>query len=148
MVVIIGYVGHHPVHNTITLQDWSVETSKAELSWNWKVACLILINTSKMPPFRSLKTTNKEAAKYQLHMEEAKGGIYFIGNSLIEGCWIGHISIRKGQQNFAFEQKNKGQFDWAGISKLRYLIIPFRIHHSKVARRSCKIDIAAVITWH
>lgn len=147
MVVIIGYVGQHHVHNTITLQDWSVLTSKAELSWNCKVAWLILIITWKMPPFHSLKTTNKEATKYQLHMEEAKGGIYFIGNSLKEGCWIGHISIRKGQQNFTFKPI-KGNLIGLEFRKLRYLIILFRMHHSEVARHSCKNYIAAVITWH
>lgn len=53
----------------------------------------------------SLYKDNKQRglAKYQLHMEEAKRGNYIIGNSLIEGCRIGHISIRKGQQNSTFE---------------------------------------------
>lgn len=36
---------------------------------------------------------------HQLYMQEANKGIYFTTNSLIEDCWIGQISIIKGQQN-------------------------------------------------
>lgn len=32
MALIFGYMEQHHVHNTITLEGWSVETSKAELS--------------------------------------------------------------------------------------------------------------------
>lgn len=103
MVLIFGYMEQHHVHNTITLEGWSVETSKAELSWNRKVAHLIFIITSAVPPFRSLKTIKKRPHKISITHGGGQKGVYFIGNSLIEGCWIGHISIRKGQQNSTFE---------------------------------------------
>lgn len=52
------------MHNTITLQGWSVETC--------------VFHHFKSAIFRSPKTTNKEASpKYQLHMEEAKKGDLF-----------------------------------------------------------------------
>lgn len=73
MPLIVGYMGHHHMHNTITLQGWSVETCA---SHHFKSAI-----------FRSPKTKNKEASpKYQLHMEEAKKGGFILQHSLIEGC--------------------------------------------------------------
>ena len=101
MVLIIGYMEQHHVHNTIKLHSGHIK------SW------VQLKLQSCMPHFHhqlksatfSLSKYNKQRGltKYQLHMEEAKRGIYLIGNSLLERCWIGHISIRKGKQNSTFE---------------------------------------------
>lgn len=96
----------------------------------------------------SFSKDNKQRglAKYQLHMEEAKRGIYIIGNSLIEGFGVGHISIRKGQQKTLHIWTNIGQFDWTGISRNTLL---FGLERIKVKRRcSCKNNVAAVIAWH
>lgn len=59
----------------------------------------IFFITSKAPPFSSPPHKQKAWQQYQLYMQEANKGIYFTTNSLIEGCWIGQISIIKGQQN-------------------------------------------------
>lgn len=85
-------------------QGWCVVPTSAEPRQKRNASSPILFITSKVPSFSSPQHKQRALQQYQLYMQEANKGIYFMTNSLTERYWMEEISMKKGQQNSPVQQ--------------------------------------------